>query len=73
MNLPMTAEAPALPAHHVLIDFGSAIPGSAQGSVMLALEKSLREMGIPAEVFKRTMADDSKLRRSMTQEQRDLL
>jgi hypothetical protein len=55
---------------HVLIQFGSAIPASAQGDVMLAMEKSLRERGIPAEVFKETMGDDSKLRRAMTKEQR---
>lgn len=57
-------------SHHVLIKFGPAIPASAQGEVMLAMEKSLRQRGILAEVFKETMGDDSKLRRSMTQEQR---
>lgn len=69
MNLPTIAP-DALPAHHVLVDFGRSIPPDAQGVVMLAMERSLREAGIPAEVFKRTKEDDSKLRRSMTPEQR---
>jgi hypothetical protein len=55
---------------HVVVDFGSAIPSDAQGKVLLAMEKMLRGMGIPAEVFKRSLPDDSKLRRSMTPEQR---
>ena len=59
-----------IPPTHVVVHFGSAISASAQGEVMLAMEKSLRERGIPAEVFKETMGDDSKLRRSMTPEQR---
>lgn len=59
-----------IPDHHVIVYFGSAIPASAQGDVMLAMEKSLRLKGIPAEVFKETMGDDSKLRRMMTPEQR---
>ena len=53
-----------------MIQFGSAIPASIQGDVMLAMEKAIRQRGIPAEVFKETMGDDSKLRRSMTPEQR---
>ena len=57
-------------SHHIMINFGSAIPAGAQGEVMLAMEKALRQRGIPAEVFKETMGDDSKLRRSMTPEQR---
>ncbi len=52
--------------HHVTVEFGSGIPSDAQGVVMLRLEKMLREMGLPAEVFKATKEDDSKLRRSMT-------
>lgn len=55
---------------HVLIDFGSGIPGHLQGVVMLAMEKQLRQLGVPAEVFKRTAPDDSKLRSLMTVEQR---
>lgn len=55
---------------HVLIRFGSAIPPDLQGVVMLAMERTLRERGVAAEVLKETMADDSKLRRLMTVEQR---
>ncbi len=60
----------SIPENYIMIQFGSAIPASAQGEVMMAMEKSLRLRGIPAEVFKDTMGDDSKLRRSMTPEQR---
>lgn len=56
--------------NHVVVDFGSGIPAGLQGVVMLAMEKSLREAGVPAEVFKRTMPDDSKLRLKMTPEER---
>lgn len=60
-----------LPRYHVLVKFGSGIPADAQGRALLAFEKSLREItAAPCEVFKETMADDSKLRRSMTAEQR---
>jgi hypothetical protein len=59
-----------IPENHILIQFGSAIPASAQGEVMMAMEKSLRARGIPAEVFKETMGDDSKLRVMMTPEMR---
>ena len=69
MELPL-ATATAIAPHHVLVDFGEGIPYDAQGIVLLAMERALREMGLPAEVFKRTKPDDSKLRRSMTPEQR---
>ncbi len=60
-----------LPRYHVLLKFGAGIPSDKQGVAMLALEKHLRNMtGVPVEVFKETMGDDSKLRRSMTVEQR---
>jgi len=63
-----------LPKFHVIVRFGNGIPGDAQGKAMLALEKMLRELtSAPCEVFKDTMADDSKLRRSMTPEQRATL
>ncbi len=52
--------------HHVTVEFGAGIPSDVQGVCMLRLEKMLREMGLPAEVFKATKPDDSKLRRSMT-------
>lgn len=60
--------------HHIIMEFGSAISGDLQGKLMLDLEKHLRQStGLPIEVFKATMPDDSKLRRSMTQEQREKL
>lgn len=60
-----------LPDHHVIVKFGTAISSDAQGRTMLAMERYLRDFtGGPVEVFKETMADDSKLRRSMTPEQR---
>lgn len=55
---------------HVIVDFGPGVPSDVQGPVMLAMEKSLRAAGVPAEVLKRTAPDDSKLRRNMTPEQR---
>lgn len=58
---------------HVIVKFGSSIPSDLQGRVMLAMEKSLREVGLPAEVFKATMPDDSKLRLKMTPEEREKL
>jgi hypothetical protein len=59
--------------YHVIVRFGSGIPASTQGEVMLDMEKELRKRGLPAEVFKDTMGDDSKLRRAMTVEQRGKL
>ena len=59
--------------NHVIVDFGDDIPGDKQGVVLLQMEKSLRAMGLKVEVFKKTMQDDSKLRRNMTKEQRDNL
>ena len=53
--------------------FGSGVPSDLQGVALLAMERLLREAGCPAEVFKHTMADDSKLRRSMTKEEREKL
>lgn len=62
---------PDLPDLHVLVQFGGQIPGDIQGRALLALEKMLRsETGLDIEVFKESMADDSKLRRAMTPEQR---
>ena len=59
-----------MPGHQVVVDFGKAVPPDLQGRVLLQMERTLREHGIPAEVFKRTMADDSKLRLRMTEEER---
>jgi len=58
---------------HVIVRFGAGIPASTQGEVMLDMEKNLRSRGLPAEVFKETVGDDSKLRRAMTSQQRDRL
>lgn len=55
---------------HVIVSFGRGITASVQGEVMLAMEKDLRSRGLPAEVFKDTMGDDSLLRNKMTKEQR---
>lgn len=54
----------------VIVDFGKAIPPDLQGKVLLQMERSLRESGVAACVFKRTMPDDSKLRLRMTDEER---
>lgn len=64
---------PDLGPFAVLVDFGASIGHAEQGVALLALEKLLRELGIPAEVYKRTAPDDSRLRSSMTTEQRAML
>lgn len=60
----------AIAPYHVIVDFGAGIPSAQQGVVMLAMEKSLRQAGIPAEVFCRMMPDDLKPRSRMTAEER---
>lgn len=60
-------------ANEVLVKFGDGIPGSAQAKVMFDLEVSLQKMGYDVRVFKETMGDDSRLRASMTQDQRERL
>ena len=62
-----------LNTYHVIVDFGSGIPPDAQGRVLLNMERTLREAGVAAEVFKRTAPDDSKLRLRMTTEERKKL
>lgn len=48
---------------HVIVKFGKGITADVQGIALLWLEKYLREEHeIPAEVYKETAADDSKLR-----------
>jgi len=59
--------------YQVHVRFGPGFSLTTQGEVMLDLEKALRARGLPAEVFKDTMGDDSKLRRAMTEEQRHKL
>lgn len=60
-------------SHEVIVEFGSAVHPDVQGRAMLVLERYLREQGLPIEVFKKTMADDSKLRLRMTSEERQKL
>ena len=55
---------------HVIVQFGAGIPADEQGRVLLQMEKTLRERGMPAEVYKPTRPDDSKLRSLMTVEER---
>lgn len=57
-------------SHEVIVDFGKDVPPDLQGRVLLQMERTLRDAGIAAEVFKRTMPDDSKLRLRMTTEER---
>lgn len=71
--LPTLPDRKTLPPYRVEVSFGSGIPSDAQGVVMLAMERTLREMGYPAEVFKETMPDDLKRRRDMTPEDRERL
>lgn len=59
-----------MPETNVIVDFGKDVPPDLQGRVLLQMERTLREQGVPAEVFKRTMPDDSKLRLRMTEEER---
>lgn len=59
--------------NEVIVDFGKAIPPDVQGKVLLQMERSLREAGLAAEVFKRTAPDDSKLRLRMTTDERQKL
>lgn len=56
--------------HEVIVDFGKGIPPDLQGHVLLQMERTLRERGVEAEVFKRTAPDDSKLRLRMTTDER---
>ena len=60
-------------ACEVIVDFGKAVPPDIQGLVLMTMERTLREAGVPAHVFKRTMLDDSKLRLRMTEEERQKL
>ncbi len=59
-------------SHHITVRFdGDGITSSERGPLLLAFEKLARQMtGKPVEVFLERMQDDSKLRRSMTPEQR---
>jgi hypothetical protein len=60
-----------LPANHVEVRFGKGISGADQGVALLSFERLLRQMtGAPIEVFKESMADDSKLRMMMTDAER---
>jgi hypothetical protein len=70
-DTPTSGTTPNLGDFHVVVRFGRGIPTDAQAQAMMAFERRLRELtAAPVEVFKDPMADDSKLRRSMTPEQR---
>ncbi len=57
--------------YEIIMSFGAGIKGQLQAKLMFDLEKHLRETTeLPIEVFKKTMDDDSKLRRMMTPEER---
>jgi len=57
--------------YEIIMKFGPKIAGSLQAKLMFDLEKHLRvSTGLPIEVFKETMPDDSKLRNLMTEEER---
>ena len=56
--------------YDVIVDFGKGVPPDLQGRVMLQMERALREAGVAACVFKKTMRDDSKLRLRMTDDER---
>lgn len=62
--------APKIPDYHIVVDFGAGIPSGVQGPVLLAMERTLREQGYPAEVLKQLARDDNKRRRDMTPEER---
>ena len=60
---------------HVIVRFGSDIPGDVQAKALFEFEKLLRELSPHQwiEVFKEIMGDDSKLRNLMTVEERGKL
>jgi hypothetical protein len=65
---------------HVVVAFGSGIPAEVQGRCLLYFETMLRDHAQSVlghrphiEVFKEQKGDDSKLRASMTKEQRSRL
>ena len=60
-----------LPPLHIVVRFGEDIPAFAQAIALLQLEKNLRSLTqLDCRVFKDKMADDSKLRRAMMEEER---
>lgn len=64
----------SLGKYHVVMKFGPGISGDEQAEAMMLFEKSMTmATGKPIQVFKETMADDSKLRSQMTPEQREKL
>ena len=56
---------------NITVSFGPCFPATAQGPALLQFEKHLRELtGLECRVLKDKMADDSKLRRLMTPDER---
>lgn len=66
----MSAPMPKAKGTEIIVAFGDHYDSGMQGDILLRLERLLRQDGIPAKVFKTTMADDSKLRSMMTPEER---
>jgi len=65
-----------IPDLHVVVKFGKGIPSWLQGEALLNFEKDMRRLchsKLWIEVFKEAKGDDSKLRASMTKEQRAAL
>lgn len=61
----------AIGKFHVVMKFGDGLTGWEQANMMLQAEQAMIKFtGKPVQVFKETMADDSKLRNMMTDEQR---
>ncbi len=65
--------APDAADFHITVEFGRGFDPDLQARILFWMEKMLREQGVPAEVYKATMPDDSKLRRLMTVEERKKL
>jgi len=62
------------PKYQVIVKCGDGVPHDAQAPALLELERSLREAtGLPIEVYKPYLQDDSKLRVLMTPEKRATL
>lgn len=57
----------------VIVNFSAEIPLTVQAKTLMQFEKDLRSYGFDCRVLKERMADDSKLRRMMTPEERDKL
>lgn len=59
--------------YNITVKMGPKIPSELQAKALMDMERFFREAGLPVNVFKEMMADDSKLRRSMTPLERSKL